>query len=129
MEERRKQIFYNLGEAKSHKGVSKDTISRWIRAIRTNAGIDMNVFKQHSTRSAATSKALQLCVPIQDVLKQAGWSNQRTFGRFYNKPVNRCLGLQRLFSEYSNSMNTTHVLYQLRYINKVVSCHSLSTLM
>ena len=68
-----------ISYVKPHKGVSKDTISRWIRTVMTDAGIDVNVFKPHSTRSAATSKALQSCVPIQDVLKQAGWSNQRTF--------------------------------------------------
>ena len=92
-----------------HKGVCKDTISRWIRTIMTEAGIDINVFNPDSTRSAATSKALQSCVPIQDILKQAGWSNQRTFDRFYNKPVNCSSGLQRPFSVYSNSMNAISV--------------------
>ena len=72
--------------------ISKDTISRWIRTVMTDAGIYMNVFKPHSTRSTATSKALQSCVPIQGILKQAGWSNQRTINRFYNKPVFRSSG-------------------------------------
>ena len=81
-----------ISYVKPHKGVSKDTISRWIRTVMTDAGIAVNVFKPHSTRSAATSKALQSCVPIQDVLKQAGWSNQRTFDRFYNKPINYSSG-------------------------------------
>ena len=81
-----------IGYVKPHKGVSKDTISQWIRTDMTDAGIDINVFKPHSTRSAATSKVLQSCVPIQDILKLAGWSNQRTFDRFYNKPVNYSSG-------------------------------------
>ena len=69
--------------------VSKDTISRWIRTVMMNAGLDVTTSKPHSTRSAATSKATQACVPIQDILKQAGWSNHRTFDRFYNKPVRK----------------------------------------
>ena len=71
----------------------------------TDAGIDMNVFKPHSTRAAATSMALQSCVPIQDILKQAGWSNQRTFDRFYNKPVFRSSG----FAERGSSRYTVAV--------------------
>ena len=73
--------------AKPHKRVSKDTIARWIRTVMSNAGIDVAVYKPHSMRSAATSKAKQARVPMQDILKQAGWSNQRTFDRFYDKPV------------------------------------------
>jgi hypothetical protein len=52
-----------------------------------NSGIDVYKFKPHSTRSGATSKAKQVGVPIQDILRQAGWSNHRTFDKFYNKPV------------------------------------------
>ena len=72
---------------KPHPGVTKDTIARWIRTVMLEAGLDVGTFKPHSTRSAATSKAQQACVPIQDILKHAGWSNERTFDRFYNKPV------------------------------------------
>ena len=63
--------------------MTKDTIARWIRTVM----LDVETFTPHSTRSAATSKAKQACVPIQNILKHAGWSNERTFDRFYNKPV------------------------------------------
>lgn len=79
------QLFVSY--IKPHGAVSKDTIARWIRTVMMNAGLDVTMFKPHSTRSAATSKATQACVPVQDILKQAGWSNHRTFDRFYNKPV------------------------------------------
>ncbi|CAB4019063.1 Gag-Pro-Pol poly [Paramuricea clavata] len=81
------KLFFSY--VKPHKAVSKDTISRWIRTVMMNAGLDVTIFKPHSTRSAATSKATQACVPIQDILKQAGWSNHRKFDRFYNKPVRK----------------------------------------
>ena len=79
------QLFINY--VKPHRGVSKDTMARWIRAVMLEAGLDDGTFKPHSTRSAATSTAKQACVPIQDILKHAGWSSERTIDRFYNKPV------------------------------------------
>ena len=79
------QLFVSY--VKPHRGVTKDTIARWIRTVMLEAGLHVETFRPHSTRSAATSKAKQACVPIQDILKHAGWSNERTFDRFYNKPV------------------------------------------
>ena len=49
-------------------------------------GIDVNTFKPHSTRAAAASKAKTVSVPIKEILDTAGWSSERTFDRFYNKP-------------------------------------------
>ena len=42
------------------------------------AGLDTNIFKPHSTRSAATSAAKAAGV--------AGWRSTSVFGKFYNKP-------------------------------------------
>ena len=53
-----------------------------------SAGIDINVFKSHSTRSASTSGAKSVNVPIDTILKSAGWSQTGTFSKFYNKPIN-----------------------------------------
>ena len=63
-----------LSHVKPHHRASKDTVSRWIRSVN------------HSTRVAATSKARNLSVPVQDIVATAGWSFERTFDRFYNKP-------------------------------------------
>ena len=43
-------------------------------------------FSTHSMRSAATSKAAAT-VPIDAILKTAGWSRECTFRKYYNKPV------------------------------------------
>jgi hypothetical protein len=53
----------------------------------TNAGVDTQIFKPHSTRAAATSKAKTASVPIQDILNKAGWSSSRTFDKFYHKHI------------------------------------------
>ena len=75
-----------LSHVKPHHRASKDTISRWIRSVMADAGIDVNTFKPHSTRAAAASKAKTVSVPIKEILDTAGWSSERTFDRFYNKP-------------------------------------------
>lgn len=70
------------------KGVARGTISRWIKTIMGHAGIDVNMFKPHSTRAACTSAAKNKGVPLQSILKTAGWKQESTFRRFYNKPIN-----------------------------------------
>ena len=42
---------------KPHKRASRGTIRRWIQQMMMKAGVDMNVYKPHSGRSAAASKA------------------------------------------------------------------------
>lgn len=72
---------------KPHGKASKDTISRWIKTVLSLAGIDISVFKAHSTRSASTSAACDLGVPISDILDTAGWSSDCTFAKHYNKTI------------------------------------------
>lgn len=72
---------------KPHSGVSRDTISRWLKIVLEEAGIDTCVFSSHSTRAASTSAALSRDIPIDAILKCAGWSQSSTFTKFYNKPV------------------------------------------
>lgn len=63
---------------KSHNRASKDTISRWIRPVMTDAGIDVSMFEPHSTSAAAASKAINLSLPVQEILHTADWSSERT---------------------------------------------------
>ena len=72
---------------KPYKRVSRETLSRWIRTVMTSAGVDTTIFKPHSTRAEATSKVIAASVPIQEILKTAGWSSPRCFDKFYDKPV------------------------------------------
>jgi hypothetical protein len=72
---------------KPHAAVSKATVARWIKTVMTLAGVDTSVFKAHSVRAASTSKAKHCFVPVQQILKTAGWSNAETFERFYHRPV------------------------------------------
>ena len=52
------QLFISCN--KPHKKVTKETISRWIKQVMLNSGIDISLFKPHSTRAAAVSAAAVL---------------------------------------------------------------------
>ena len=66
---------------------SRDTIARWIKTILRLAGIDITIFKSHSTRGAAVSKASAMGTPLQNILTTAGWSSDSTFAKHYNLPI------------------------------------------
>lgn len=72
--------------------VSKDSISRWINIVMKSAGVDVKKFKPHSTRAAATSAANKHGVPVSQILQTAGWSNEKTFRKYYNKPLESTRG-------------------------------------
>lgn len=64
---------------KPHKRVARETMEK--------SGMDITKSKPHSTRMAATTRAKAASVPVYDILRKAGWSSSRSFGRFYDKPV------------------------------------------
>ena len=78
------QLFVSY--TKPHKAVVKSTIARWIRDVLHRAGVDVAMYKAHSTRAAASSKAVQY-LPIEKILKAGGWSSSSSFIKHYNLPV------------------------------------------
>ena len=52
-----------------------------------SAGIDTAKYKAHSTRAASTSAAKDSDLIVAAILNQAVWSNEKTFSKFYNKPM------------------------------------------
>lgn len=74
---------------KPHKPASTQTLGRWVKTVMNDSGIDVSVFSSHSTRHAASSKALRAGISTDDILKAVGWANRsQTFARFYNRPLN-----------------------------------------
>jgi len=69
--------------------VSSDTIARWLKVVLARAGIDTNVYKDHSSRGALTSKAKQNSAQICDIIQKAGWSNAGHFPRFYHNVIEK----------------------------------------
>ena len=68
-----------------HDPVSSSIIVRWLKTCTLEAGIDINIFKPHSVRGAACSKAAGVGVTTKDILDAADWSCEGTFQRFYNR--------------------------------------------
>ena len=79
------QLF--ISALKPYNAVSKVTISRWLKEVLYEAGIDVSHFKAHSTRAASVSRAKNANVNINEILVSAGWSNSRTFHKFYDKVI------------------------------------------
>jgi hypothetical protein len=76
-----------ISHVKPHGPVGKDTISRWTKSVLASSGVDVSKFKSHSTRAASSSFLVDNNISIKDIMLSAGWSNERTFQQFYNKPT------------------------------------------
>ena len=81
---------------KPHKRVTRSTIARWLKMVLAQCGIDKQ-YGAHSTRGASTSKAKFLQVPIDTIMKSAGWSSRSTFSKHYHKPIQQ-------FDQFANSI-------------------------
>ena len=76
--------------------VHSSTVSRWIIKILRETGVDVDVFKGYSTRSASTSKACLSGISVDDIRSRGSWSNESTWQNFYHKQV---LSKEQLFQE------------------------------
>ena len=83
------QLFVSY--VKPNGVVSKDTISRWCKAVLEVAGIDISKFKGHSTRAASSSYLARNDFNLQEIRFSAVWSKEQTSQRFYNKPTESSL--------------------------------------
>ena len=60
-----------LSYIKPHGEITKDSISRWLRTVLYNSGIDYDKFKVHSIGSASTSKVKLNFVPVDKIISVA----------------------------------------------------------
>ena len=72
---------------KPHLAASKDSISRWIKTVMSQAGVDTTRFAPHSVRCASTSAARRGGAPINEIMKKAGWASTDVFAKYYDKPL------------------------------------------
>lgn len=76
-----------IGSVRPFGHVTGSTVGRWIKVILSKAGVDTATFSAHSTRGAGSSAAATRGVPIDSVLKSAGWTSESTFSAFYRREV------------------------------------------
>lgn len=71
-----------------HRPASSQTVSRWVKQVLAESGVDVATFSAHSTRHAATSAAKSAGVSLDVIRKTAGWtSTSGTFAKFYDRPL------------------------------------------
>lgn len=71
-----------------HKPATTQTISRWIKQVLSDSGVNVSIFSAHSTRHAASSAAGRAGVSIDTIRKAAGWTAaSSTFARFYQREI------------------------------------------
>lgn len=76
---------------KPYGKAARMTMSRWVSETLRDAGVDTAHFSTHSTRAASTSKAKQAGLPLETILKKAGWSGESTFRSYYDRPITKQL--------------------------------------
>ena len=76
-----------LSHVKPHAEVTSSTVSRWLKHVLKEAGINVDIYKGHSTRAASSIKAALVGLSISDILKRGSWCNESTWQKFYNKPI------------------------------------------
>ena len=52
-----------------HRKVAESTVSRWLKDVLQLSGININIFKAHSTRSVSNSKAFLKAASIEETMK------------------------------------------------------------
>lgn len=93
---------------KPHKPIGKDSLSRWVKMILDKSGINTDIFKAHSTRSASTSSARGSGLPLQTILDTAGWANASTFHKFYQRQLKERKGERRACRDFAVTIQTSH---------------------
>ncbi|XP_025829099.1 uncharacterized protein LOC112904086 [Agrilus planipennis] len=80
--------FLIITHKRPFRKATSHTLARWIKNVLRKSGIDINTFKAHSTRHAATSAAAKNGVSFDSIRLAAGWTqNSRSFANFYNRPI------------------------------------------
>ena len=78
-----------LTHRRHHHPASKDTIPRWVKTALHLSGVNIDIYKPHSCRSASASHAKIAGVPLEDVLLAGQWKSSDCFTRFYDRVIER----------------------------------------
>jgi len=77
-----------ISYAKPFSAVSTQTLSRWLKTVLKQGGIDTSVFTAHSTRHASTSAAARNGCSVEQIRGAAGWTaSSSVFEKHYHRPL------------------------------------------
>lgn len=97
---RKDEKYLILTFKKPHRKATTQSISRWIKDVLRDSGVDTDKFKSHSTRHASTSAAYRLGASIDQIRNTVGWTrNSKVFSEFYNRPLENELNFVELIAQ------------------------------
>ena len=77
------QLF--LTTRKPFRAVSRDSVSHWVKSAMRHAKINVDMFAPGSVRAASSTGAFLAGVPLDQILKKAGWNRESTFVKWYKR--------------------------------------------
>ena len=83
----------------------KDIIARWVKNTLAQTGVNAKNFSSHSCKSSVSSKADNMNVDLDTILKMGCWSRQLTFQKFYSKELEYMDKGNRVAETIVNSFN------------------------
>ena len=80
-----------LGLRPPHLPVTARTLARWLTALMSQAGIDVSIFCQHSTRAASANfQQKEMKLSVKEILVRADWSSKSgIFEKFYKRYIEK----------------------------------------
>lgn len=93
---------------KPYQQVTPSSIGRWLKTTLKDAGINVDLFTAHSSRTASSSYGSSSGLAINDILKAGGWSRAGTFAKHYNKQICTNFG-NHILNHFKNSDNNDNV--------------------
>ena len=86
--DRQKQSALFLSTVKPYNSITtSETIGRWLKEILRRVGINISLFKGHSVRKAASSKAKVRGATVREIMERGKWSHSSTWESFYHKKI------------------------------------------
>ena len=107
------------------KPISSASLSRWLKDLISQAGIDTSIFKAHSVRGASSSATYEMGVSLQDILDLAIGKLTLLFGVFITS-LDTMLLLQRHYLVDAIHQAPEHDLLHFRYGLLLTFCSLLS---
>ena len=86
-EHQRNQLLLSFVEP--HHAIVPCTVAGWLIKVMSSSDIDVEMFKAHSTRGAATSKAAAKGLSCKEIMNMAKWRRKSTFVRHYHKEIRK----------------------------------------
>ena len=82
------KLFF-VSYSKPHRSVTSRTLTRWIKSVLTNAGVDPKIWAPHSVRAASSAHhSVVKNLDLGQICKLADWSMaSNVYLKFYQQYV------------------------------------------